>query len=98
MVIIGLFFKNLQNLGVEYYDFAVFVVTETAKYRTASAAGSAVSKNINRITSPSEDFGISGGDWKLDEVTVQYNGKNWLATSTYTRSGDSQGWDTDIYS
>lgn len=46
--------------GVEYYDLACFVVTESAKYRTASAAGSAVSKNINKIVNPGNDFGISG--------------------------------------
>ena len=94
----GLFFKNLQNLGVEYYDLACFVVTETAKYKSATAAGNAISKNINTISSPQNTFGITGGNWKLDEATVQYNGKNWYATSVYTRSGDEEGWDTDLYS
>ena len=97
MVIIGQSLKNHKNHGVEYYDMACFVVTETAKYKSASSAGNAVSKNINRTVSPSNDFGIGGGNWKLDEVSVQYNGKHWYATSVYTRSGDSNGWDQDIY-
>lgn len=59
--------------GVDYYDLACFVVTESAKYRSASAAGSAVSKRINKIVDPGEDFNISGGNWKMDEANVSYD-------------------------
>lgn len=89
--------KEPTKPGVEYYDLACFVVTETAKYGSATAAGDAVSKKINTITNPDNTFGITGGNWKLDEVTVQYNGKNWYANSVFTRSGDDSGWDTEIY-
>jgi len=97
MVIIGRFLKNLQNLGVEYYDLACFVVSETAKYSSARSAGQAISTNINTIVSPTETFGITGGNWKLDEATIQYNGKHWYATMVFTHSGDSLGWDSDLY-
>lgn len=56
--------------------------------------GNAVSKNINTITSPSNTFGISGS-WKYDDASISFNGKYWVATSTYTCSID--GWDEDLY-
>ena len=82
---------------MEYYDLACFVVSETAKYQSSTAAGNAISKNINTITSPSNTFGISGGNWKLDEATIQYSGKDWYATMVYTHSVDNVGWDSDLY-
>lgn len=81
--------------GVEYYDFCVYTVTELARYRTAQDAGTAIDKNINKITSPSNTFGISGGNWKLDESSVQFDGNAWNATNVYTHS--PTGWDTDLY-
>ena len=51
--------KEPTKPGVDYWDVACFVVTETAKYGSATAAGNAVSKNINTITSPSNTFGIT---------------------------------------
>lgn len=82
--------------GVEYYDFAYFVVTESAKYRSAAAAGTAVSKKINKIVSPDTTFGLAG-EWKLDETSIQYTGSYWIGTNVYTRAGDSNGWDKDLY-
>lgn len=87
-----------QKPGVQVLDYALFVVTESAKYRTASAAGSAINKSINTITSPSNTFGLNWGDWKLDQASVSYDGKAWIGTCVYTHSGDDQGWDTDLYS
>lgn len=84
-----------SKAGVEYYDMACFVVTISAKYKTASSAGGAISKNINKIASPSQDFGLSG-QWKLDQASVSYDGKHWIASSTYTRAIDE--WDKDLYS
>lgn len=97
----GKYWRILQKPtkpGVEYYDLACFVVNISAKYNTASAAGNAVSKNINHIVTPTETFGITGGNWKLDEVSISYDGKHWIANQTYTKSGDSSGWDREIYS
>lgn len=78
---------------------ACFVITESQRFGSATAAGNAINKNINTITSPSNTFGLSGGgyNFKLDECSVQWDGKSWICTSVYTRSGDNLGWDTDIY-
>lgn len=86
-----------EKPGVDCYDWAVFTVQESARYRTASAAGNAIDKNINTITSPSNTFGLAWGNWKLDEANVSYDGKSWIGTCVYTHSGDSEGWSTDIY-
>lgn len=85
---------DMQKKGVEYYDMALFVVTISAKYNSASAAGNSIGKNINKITSPSQDFGL-GGQWKYDQASVSYDGKSWIATSVYTRAADQ--WDPQIY-
>lgn len=85
--------------GVEVYDFAVYVVTISAKYRSATAAGTAMAKYINEIKTPDEDFGLTktGYNWKMDDCSVSYSGSAWIATMTYTRSGDNKGWDTRLY-
>lgn len=79
--------------GVEYFDKACFVVTQSAKFNSSGAAGSSISANINTITPPQNTFNVTYGDWKYDQASVQYDGKHWIATSTYTHSGDSLGWD-----
>lgn len=85
--------------GVEVYDYALYTITISAKYRSASAAGEAISNDINTITSPQQDFGLGTGgyNFKLDDISVSYDGRAWIATMTYTRSGDNKGWDTRLY-
>ncbi len=83
--------------GVTSYDVATYQITEVARYRSMKQAGQAVQGRINAICPPSYDFGISGGDWKCDGASVSYNGRYWLGTLTYTRSGDDSGWDSDLY-
>ena len=73
---------------------ALFVVTISEKHGSANSAGNAVSKNINKIKSPSEDFNL-GGQWKYDEASISYDGKNWISTQVYTRAADV--WDKDLY-
>ena len=66
-----------------------------ASYNTASAAGSAISKSINVVTTNFQyDFGL-GGQWKLDDAQVRYTGNTWLGINTYTRAYDY--WDPDLY-
>ena len=84
--------------GVETYDVAVYSVTETAKHSSSSAAGNAVAGKLNKIGSPETSFGISGGNWKCDDASVFYDGKDWFSTVTWTLSGNSSGWDNDLYS
>lgn len=85
---------DMEKKGVEYYDMALFVVTISKKYNSPTGAGSSIGANINSIVSPSEDFGL-GGQWKYDQASVSYDGKSWIATSTYTRAVDK--WDEDLY-
>lgn len=83
--------------GVESYDMATYAVTESARFQTAAAAGRMVAGKLNSIGQPSNNFGIAGGNWKCDDAQVAWTGKYWLATLTWTRSGDSRGWDSDLY-
>lgn len=85
--------KEPTKPGVQVFDRACFVVTEKSKYRTSSSAGQAISKNINEISTPPHTFGIDG-QWKLDEASVEHDGKRWVATRTWTRADE---WDSDLY-
>lgn len=86
--------KDPVKPGVQVYDRACFVVTEKSKYRTSASAGQAISKNINEIGDPPHKFSIEGGQWKLDEASVEHDGKRWVATRTWTRADE---WDADLY-
>lgn len=88
--------KQPTKAGVQYYDWACFVVTQLSRYRSSSAAGNAVNKTINTISSPDNTFGLSG-QWKHDEANISYDGNDWICTSVYTLAGDYKGWDKDIY-
>lgn len=83
--------------GVETYDVAVYSVTETSKHSSANSAGKSVSGKLNSIGSPGTKFGISGGNWKCDDASVFYDGQDWFSTVTWTLSGNSDGWDKDLY-
>ena len=63
----------------------------------ASAAGKMVANTLNKIGKPDNDFNIKGGDWKCDDASVSYTGSYWLATLTWTLSGNDEGWDKDLY-
>lgn len=86
--------QDMTKKGVEYFEVAVYVVSESAAFRSANAAGNFISKKMNKIVSPSQTFGL-GGEWKLDDCSVQYDGKKWIATNTYSRAIDE--WDSDLY-
>ena len=102
--------KNPTKPGRESYDLATYQVTESAKFPTAQKAGRMIEGKLNKIATPSQTFGLGGDkvkkampdgkpapNWKCDGASVSWNGKCWIATLTYTRSGDSEGWDTDFY-
>lgn len=88
--------------GVESFDFACFVITESRKFNSAQNAGKSIEKKINTIVESPKygDMGLTenGYDWKIDDCNIAYNGKYWIATTTYTRSGNNRGWDKDLYS
>lgn len=83
--------------GVEHREVATYSVTETARFRSARAAGRMVSKTLNKIGKPIEDFGNDTGNWKCDDASISWSGKYWKATLTWTLSGDAQGWDKEIF-
>lgn len=89
--------KNPTKPGVSRYDTAVYTVVESARFRSASAAGRMAVGKLNKIGSPDETFGITGGNWKCDGAEVSWSGKFWLATLTWTHSATNQGWDEDLY-
>lgn len=87
--------------GTTTFDFAHYVITETGYHSTKNKAGWAANKLINTIVkSPLQgDFGLTpaGFNWKVDDIQIEYDGEQWVAARTYTRSGDNQGWDRDLY-
>lgn len=89
--------KEPKYPGVTSYDVAVYTVTETARFGSAKSAGTMVQKCLNKLGAPNETFGNTGGDWKCDDATISYNGGDWYATMTWTRSGDDSGWNKEIY-
>lgn len=79
------------------YDVATYQVTESAKFPSPARAGKMIAGRLNKISSPDQTFGIAGGNWKCDSASVSWNGKYWIATLSYTKSGDDKGWDADLY-
>lgn len=85
--------------GVESYDLATYTMTVSARFSSFEKACSMVANTLNRVSaSPGVSPGISGGNWKCDDATVAWREKYWLATLTWTRSGDSRGWNKKLYS
>ena len=83
--------------GIDSYDIATYTITETIRCASRSTAGSQIAGKLNKIGSPGTTLGITGGNWKCDDAEVSWNGRCWIARLTWTRSGDDDGWDTDLY-
>lgn len=83
-------------------DYIVYEITETGKHSSKNNAGWAVSQLLNTpIARPLlGDFGITdreGGDWKISDASIYHNGRFWVSTRKYEKSGDAAGWDPDRY-
>ena len=91
--------KEPKYPGTHSYDLATYTITETAKFSSARKAGQMIAGKLNQIGKPEEDFGLTsaGFNWKCDDATVSYNGGDWFATLTWTRSSDNKGWIPEIY-
>jgi hypothetical protein len=87
--------------GVTSYDKAYFVIKETGFHSKKSHAGWATRDLINTVVDKPllGDFSLTrpGYNWKVDDIQVAFNGEEWVAVRTYTLSGDSNGWDPDLY-
>lgn len=81
-----------------HYEIPTYVLQETARYRSFQAAAVAIGDKVGRIVSPTAKITVkSGRDWRCDEGRIQYDGKHWIGTLSYTLSGEG-GWDKDLYS
>lgn len=89
--------KEPEMPGVESYDVATYSITESARFGSPTSAGNFVANNLDKIGSPSTTFNISGGNWKCDDASVSWSGKYWLATLTWTKSGNDKGWNNKLY-
>lgn len=83
--------------GVSHYEVAIYSQTETARFASYPEACRMCVNKLNKIGAPYNNPGISGGNWKCDDVEVAWNGKDWLANLTWSRSGNADGWDKDLY-
>ena len=89
--------KQPTKPKVRYYDLATYSIVESAKFKTPTAAGQMVQGKLNTIGTPDTTFGITGGNWKCEHAEVRWTGKYWIASLTWTRSVDNDGWDTTLY-
>ena len=87
--------KGPTKPGAASFDTAAYSITETARFRSASAAGKMVSRVLNRVGVPATAFGITGGNWKCDDAEISWNGSFWLAKLSWTHN--ENGWDVDLY-
>lgn len=82
--------------GVDAFYFPVYEITEIGKHKTQQDAGWVAALTAGKVFTPRlYNFGITGGNWLSMGGSVQYDGKNWVATVTYQHS--PSGWDPDLY-
>ena len=84
--------------GVESYDVSTYSLIISARFSSFSSACRMVAGHLNKVSAdPGINTGINGGDWKCDDATVQWHERYWLATLTWTQSGDDSGWNKRLY-
>lgn len=88
--------KECTKPGVESRDVATYTMSESASYRSFVAAIQAAGDKLNHIVTPMVSMPYKG-NWKCDSASVQWNGKRWIGSYSYSLSGDTAGWDTDLY-
>lgn len=83
--------------GAETFDYYTYQITESGEFNTEKAAYWVVKKVLNKpINAPMlGNFGIAGGNWKLENAQITPNGKKFYASLTWTWAEDK--WDSDIY-
>ncbi|MPN34741.1 hypothetical protein SDC9_182235 [bioreactor metagenome] len=97
-----LFDVDSRFKGQDSFDWSMYTITETGKHSNKSKAGWISAKALNSVVASPDlgDFGLTaklGGNWKVDDVSVYYDGRHWLADRSYTKSGDSRGWNLAVY-
>jgi len=89
--------KTPTKPGVTSWDTATTCVRESVRCRNATAAGKVIRGIINKRGTPSNTFGITGGDWKCDSIRVYWHEHYWIAQCLWTKSVDGFSWDKDLY-
>lgn len=91
----------LQKPGLSTYNIPTYTMTQYARAKDKSNGGWVVGKRAGKIADPQKgDFGIVkkfGGNWLCEGGSVQHDGRSWLCELQYTWSGDSWGFDQQIY-
>lgn len=84
---------------VRHVTYHTYQITEYGEYNSESAACWAVKSALNAVvTKPFlGDMGVGdhGGQWKLDNASIRYNGKKWEAECVWTYL--PARWDPDLY-
>ena len=82
-----------------YITYHTYQITEYGEYNSESTASGAVKKALNAVVNkpPLGDMGVGnqGGQWKLDNVSIHYNGKKWESECVWTYLPAK--WDPDLY-
>lgn len=82
-----------------HITYHTYQITEYGEYNSESAASWAVKKALNVVVNkpPLGDMGVGnqGGQWKLDNASIRYNGKKWEAECVWTYLPAK--WDPDLY-
>lgn len=90
--------KDPTMPGVQHYTIPTYVLTETARYRSFQEAARALGSKVGRISSPKTSITVSGNrNWLCEDGRIQWDGKNWIGSYTYTLSGPG-GWNNELYS
>lgn len=88
--------KEKTEPGVEAFYFPVYEITESAKHKSKDKAAWVTKNKAGNIVPPMlGDFGIKYGNWLCMGGSVAYDGKNWVAVTTYQHS--PVGWSTKLY-
>lgn len=70
-------------------------------YHRAQVSAEGALVEVGALVTPGETFGATGGSWLVTSSNTQYDGRYWVAETTYQhsnyKSATGLGWDSDIY-
>lgn len=91
--------RSPLKVDVRHVTYHTYQITEYGEYNKETAAYWAVNRALNGITAKPllGDMGVGdqGGQWKLDNASIRYNGKKWEAECIWTYLPTR--WDPDLY-
>ena len=88
--------KHPTMPGVTSYDEVGYTLTMLERQKTYAAAETVAKAKANKIfTNTQVGSSFSGGNWKCDRATANWDGEFWIVTLTFTYS--ARGWNTTLY-